>query len=61
MRFGTYDVGEFYVNGLVGGAYHGYTVNRYINFGGLNRTATGRLTCCHIAFKDLNCPHEHHA
>jgi len=42
VRFGTYDVGEFYVNGLVGGAYHGYTVNRYINFGGLNRTATGR-------------------
>jgi autotransporter-associated beta strand protein len=40
--FGTYDVGDFYFNGLVGGAYHGYTVNRYINFGGLNRTATGR-------------------
>ena len=40
--FGTYDAGDFYFNGLVGGAYHGYTVNRYINFGGLNRTATGR-------------------
>jgi outer membrane autotransporter protein len=40
--FGTYDVGDFYFNGLVGGAYHNYTVNRYINFGGLNRTATGR-------------------
>jgi fibronectin-binding autotransporter adhesin len=40
--FGTYDVEDFYFNALVGGAYHGYTVNRYINFGGLNRTATGR-------------------
>ncbi len=40
--FGTYDVGDFYFNALVGGAYHGYTVNRYINFGGLDRTATGR-------------------
>jgi autotransporter-associated beta strand protein len=40
--FGTYDVDDFYVNALVGGAYHGYTVNRNIDFGGLNRTATGR-------------------
>jgi outer membrane autotransporter protein len=40
--FGTYDVGDFYFNALVGGAYHGYTVNRNIDFGGLNRTATGR-------------------
>jgi len=40
--FGTYDIEDFYFNALVGGAYHGYTVNRYINFGGLNRTATGR-------------------
>ena len=40
--FGTYDIDDFYFNALVGGAYHGYTVNRYINFGGLNRTATGR-------------------
>ncbi len=40
--FGTYDVEDFYFNALVGGAYHGYTVNRYINFGGLDRTATGR-------------------
>jgi uncharacterized protein with beta-barrel porin domain len=40
--FGTYDVGDFYFNALVGGAYHGYTVNRDINFGGLDRTATGR-------------------
>lgn len=40
--FGTYDLDDFYINGLVGGAYHGYTVNRNINFGGLNRTATGR-------------------
>jgi outer membrane autotransporter protein len=40
--FGTYDIDDFYVNALVGGAYHGYTVNRNINFGGLNRTATGR-------------------
>ncbi len=40
--FGTYDVEDFYLNALVGGAYHGYTVNRNINFGGLDRTATGR-------------------
>ncbi len=40
--FGTYDIDNFYINALVGGAYHGYTVNRYINFGGLDRTATGR-------------------
>jgi outer membrane autotransporter protein len=40
--FGTYDIDDFYFNALVGGAYHGYTVNRNINFGGLNRTATGR-------------------
>jgi autotransporter-associated beta strand protein len=40
--FGTYDIDNFYVNALVGGAYHGYTVNRNIDFGGLNRTATGR-------------------
>ena len=40
--FGTYDIEDFYFNALVGGAYHGYTVNRYINFGGLDRTATGR-------------------
>jgi outer membrane autotransporter protein len=40
--FGTYDINNFYLNALVGGAYHGYTVNRYINFGGLDRTATGR-------------------
>ncbi len=40
--FGTYDLDDFYFNALVGGAYHGYTVNRNINFGGLNRTATGR-------------------
>jgi fibronectin-binding autotransporter adhesin len=40
--FGTYDIEDFYFNALVGGAYHGYTVNRYINFGGIDRTATGR-------------------
>ena len=40
--FGTYDLGSLYFNALVGGAYHGYTVNRTIDFGGLDRTATGR-------------------
>ena len=40
--FGTYDIEDFYFNALVGGVYHGYTVNRYINFGGIDRTATGR-------------------
>jgi outer membrane autotransporter protein len=40
--FGTYDLDGLYFNALVGGAYHGYTVNRQINFGGLDRTATGR-------------------
>jgi T5SS/PEP-CTERM-associated repeat protein/autotransporter-associated beta strand protein len=40
--FGTYEVEDFYFNALVGGAYHGYTVSRNIDFGGLDRTATGR-------------------
>ena len=40
--FGTYEVEDFYFNALVGGAYHGYTVSRNIDFGELDRTATGR-------------------
>jgi len=40
--FGTYEVGGLYFNALAGGAYHDYTVERDIQFGTIDRTATGR-------------------
>jgi uncharacterized protein with beta-barrel porin domain len=49
VRFGGFsswgDVwgpGEIYVNALVGGAYHGYDVDRKIQFGTIDRMAQGR-------------------
>lgn len=42
--FGTYgepDGKGFYLNGLVGGAYNNYNMQRNISFGTINRTATG--------------------
>jgi outer membrane autotransporter protein len=48
VRFGTFaswgqewGPGEVYVNALVGGAYHGYSVDRKIQFGTIDRTARG--------------------
>jgi fibronectin-binding autotransporter adhesin len=48
VRFGTvaswgqeWGPGEVYVNALVGGAYHGYNVDRKIQFGTIDRTARG--------------------
>ncbi len=40
--FGTVGVGGTYLNGLVGGAYHGYDVSRSIEFGTVNRTARSK-------------------
>jgi len=39
--FGTYGVGGFYANGLIGGAYHTYDADRNIEFGSIDRTARG--------------------
>jgi uncharacterized protein with beta-barrel porin domain len=48
VRFGTFaswgqewGPGEVYVNALVGGAYHGYNVDRKIQFSTIDRTARG--------------------
>lgn len=44
VRFGalaSYGIEDFYVNAIVGGAYHGYNVDRKIQFGAIDRTAQG--------------------
>ena len=44
VRFGalaSYGIEDFYVNAIVGGAYHGYNVDRKIQFGTIDRTAQG--------------------
>ncbi len=38
--YGTYYLDGFYINGMIGGAFHGYDVDRHVQFGGINRTAT---------------------
>jgi outer membrane autotransporter protein len=39
--FGTLGIGGWYLNGLVGGAWHTYDVDREIEFGAVDRTARG--------------------
>ena len=39
--FGTFGAGGFYANGLVGGAWHTYGMDRNIEFGTIDRTARG--------------------
>ena len=39
--FGAFGLGGFYANGLVGGAYHTYDMDRSIEFGTIDRTARG--------------------
>lgn len=39
--FGTLGIGGWYLNGLVGGAWHAYDVDREIEFGTVDRTARG--------------------
>ena len=39
--FGAFGLGGFYANGLVGGAWHTYDMDRSIEFGTIDRTARG--------------------
>ncbi len=40
--FGTFGLGGWYLNGLAGGAWHTYDVDRAIEFGTIDRTANGK-------------------